>query len=40
MRNGNLDFPERKLSGDARESRVEVAEGGFPHINTQGHILY
>ena len=27
------------LSGDARESRVEVVEGGFPRISARGHII-
>ena len=27
------------LSGDARESRVEVVEEGFPHISARGYII-
>ena len=27
------------LSGDARESRVEVVEGGFPCISARGYII-
>ena len=27
------------LSGDARESRVEVVEGGFPRISARGYII-
>ena len=27
------------LSGDARESRVEVVEGGFPRISPRGYII-
>ena len=27
------------LSGDARESRVEVIEGGFPRISARGYII-
>ena len=27
------------LSGDARESRIEVVEGGFPRISVGGYII-
>ena len=47
---GRCDFPLVMLSclqkcqfggsiGDARESRVEVVEGGFPRIIAQGYII-
>ena len=27
------------LSGDARESQIEVVEEGFPHISARGYII-
>ena len=34
-RNGNCNI----VSGDARESRVEVVEGGYPQIGARGYII-
>ena len=34
-RNGNSDI----VSGDARESRLEVVERGFPRISARGYII-
>ena len=35
VRNGNFDI----VSGDARDSRVEVVERGFPRISARGYII-